>query len=315
MDVRKNFYVIAPVFNPCNYKSRVDLYFQFEAYMKACGVNLVTAELAFGEMPFQVTQPDNPSHLQFRTDSVLWHKERLINLAVQRLPLNWKYVAWIDADIKFLNERWLEDTIEKLQFHPVVQMWVQALDLSPTQEVLKIHDGYGHAYHCGTMSKQRFYQSGYHSGFAWACTKAAFNNLGGLIDYSILGSADRQMADCLIGQADNCIYDKYAPGYSQKLRDYANDCDRFIRGNVGAVPGAIIHYWHGSKKDRGYGSRYNILYDHQFDPDADLEFDHQGLYRWTDRSPKLHYAVYKYFLSRNEDGIEVDNFPPAPVKK
>jgi hypothetical protein len=38
-----------------------------------------------------------------------------------------------------------------------------------------------------------------HTGFAGACRKSAWDNLGGLIDWAILGSADYHMAAALVG--------------------------------------------------------------------------------------------------------------------
>jgi hypothetical protein len=43
-------------------------------------------ELAFGNRPFEVTDPDNPRHVQVRSGHELWHKENLVNLGVARLP-------------------------------------------------------------------------------------------------------------------------------------------------------------------------------------------------------------------------------------
>ena len=93
--------VVAVVSNPCRYRSRYDLYRAFERHMHASGVRLTTVELAFGERPWEVTEPDNPRHVRLRTAYELWHKENLINLGVQHLPRDWKYVAWIDADVSF----------------------------------------------------------------------------------------------------------------------------------------------------------------------------------------------------------------------
>ena len=42
-----------------------------------------------------------PGHLQITAPSVLWLKENLINIAVQRLSKDVEYIAWLDADIEF----------------------------------------------------------------------------------------------------------------------------------------------------------------------------------------------------------------------
>jgi len=48
-------------------------------------------------------------------NQVLWHKENMINLGVQKLlPPTWKAFAWIDADIEFDSPSWAIDTLKVL---------------------------------------------------------------------------------------------------------------------------------------------------------------------------------------------------------
>jgi hypothetical protein len=78
-------------------------------------------------------------------------------------------------------------------------------------------------------------------------------------------------------------------------------CRKQMRGKIGYVNNLLLHYWHGSRKDRGYGTRWQILVDHQFDPAVDLRTDAQGLLELTDGKPALRDAIRGYFSSRNED--------------
>ena len=72
-------------------------------------VTLITVECIFesaerfglSRQSFEMTQANNPRHLQIVAPSVLWVKENLINVAVKSLPLTFEYIAWIDADIEF----------------------------------------------------------------------------------------------------------------------------------------------------------------------------------------------------------------------
>src|SRR5260370_9227096 len=83
--MNKNFYVITPIFNPHGYKSRARLYRSFAKHMECSGAKLFTVEAAFGDHAYEVTDKDNPFHLQLRTNQVLWHKDRMINLEESRL--------------------------------------------------------------------------------------------------------------------------------------------------------------------------------------------------------------------------------------
>src|SRR3954466_3874591 len=99
-------YVVTPVFNACRFRSRWKLYEDFVRMVEHSGAILYTVEVAFGDRDFVVTQPDNPRHLQLRTWHEIWLKEHSINLLVERLPRDWKYCAWVDADVFFSRYDW-----------------------------------------------------------------------------------------------------------------------------------------------------------------------------------------------------------------
>ncbi|CAF4643035.1 unnamed protein product, partial [Rotaria sp. Silwood2] len=77
--------------------------------MSQSGVFLFTVECLFQSTPvfglpkqtYEVTQPNNPHHLQVLAPSILWMKENLINISVKHLPAHIEYIAWIDTDIEF----------------------------------------------------------------------------------------------------------------------------------------------------------------------------------------------------------------------
>jgi hypothetical protein len=104
-----NFAVITVIFNPIRYKSRYDHYQKFEAHMSQSGIYLITVECIFESAPrfglpqqnFEITRVSDRHHIQLKAPSIIWMKENLINIAVQRLPRNIEYVAWLDADIEF----------------------------------------------------------------------------------------------------------------------------------------------------------------------------------------------------------------------
>jgi len=303
------FYVVTAVFNPCRYRSRLDLYQQFKKYMADSGVKLFTVELAHGDRPFEVTTPDNPLHLQLRTQDEIWHKERLLNLGIQKLPAGWVYVAWVDADVRFAKPNWADETVQLLQHYPVLQLFSQATDLTPENEILKVHRGYVWAYH-----QNRFVPGGrnyehFHPGFAWAARRDALDDLGGLFDTAVLGAGDRHMAMALTGDVSASHPKGISPGYISQLQRWEKRATSYIRGNVGYLPGTLLHYWHGKKADRGYGDRWKILIRHHYDPEVDLKTDTQGCYRLTDRNPSLRYDIRRYFASRNEDSIECPRIP------
>lgn len=316
-------HVVVAITNSCRYSTRYHLFEKFEKMVLDSGARLWVAEAAFGHRPHAVTSSTNPQHIQLRTSSEIWHKENLLNLAIQRLPSDWEYVAWIDPDIAFARPDWVNETINQLQHFDVVQMFSQTHDLNDKFDVIRTYTGFLHCYCNGEMSnsvdpknltltdyfqgtralstKQRPYYA--HPGYAWAARRRAIDDLGGLIDWAILGSADYYMANALVGRAASTVVKVSSPAFRDLVLEWEKRAEKYIRRNVGVVPGAILHFWHGRKKDRRYQDRNAILLDNGFDPHIDLKKDSQGLWQLTDRSIGLRDGIRGYFRSRNEDSI------------
>jgi hypothetical protein len=87
-------------------------------------------ELGYGDA-FELTKDDADLLLQIRGDSVLWQKERLLNLALGRLPTHVRFVAWADCDVIFSDPSWADSAIEVLQHHRLVQLFENFVDLGP----------------------------------------------------------------------------------------------------------------------------------------------------------------------------------------
>lgn len=301
----KTLYVVTTIFNPWRYVSRPKLYRQFEKYVNDAGAKLITVELAHGTRDWELTEENDPLDLRLRTSSELWHKETMTNLGIQKLPQDWKYVAWIDADITFARPDWVEETVQLLQHFPILQMFSETVDLSPRYEMLKRHSGIIYAHQEGQLDPNDPRYETFHPGFAWAARRDAINNLGGLIDFAVLGSADRHMALALLGCANKSYPYGISKGYREQLNLWEERAEKFIRRNVGYMPGLLLHHWHGKKVDRRYKDRWKILVKHKYDPEFDLKRDWQGLWQFTGRNPQLEYDIRQYFAARNEDSIDV----------
>ncbi len=293
------FYVIATIFNPSRYQSRYRLYEAFCKHVAAAGATLVTIELAFQDQPFVVTESKNRHHIQLRSDHHIWYKENLVNVAIRRLPPAWTHAAWLDADIAFARPDWLQQTVLKLERHPFVQMFTHALDLGPKYEPLKSYEGF--AYKRWKTASALDGQPGY----AWAARREAFEAVGGLIDWSILGSNDHFMARGMVGAIDPQATRMPGSNYANKLLAWQDRACEILAGDLGFVETTLLHYWHGRRADRGYDSRWRILVDNDFDPDADLLTRPSGLLELAGNKPKLGADIRAYFQSRNEDNTEL----------
>lgn len=318
-------HVVAAVSNPARYQSRYRLARGFIEEMRATpNVKLYVAEAAFGDRHHEVTESSvcgpeadridhHPRCLQVRTKSEIWNKEALLGLTEERLlPRDWRYIAWVDADVTFADPRWALETIHQLQHHAVVQPWRQALDLGPHGEVMKVFESFG--YKCQTGG-QRFagqpahYSSAGHPGYAMACTRAWWEAVGGLPEFAILGSGDRHVAFGCVGEGGRSVAWGAKRGVAEKIPGYVRTVEAYGKrahaatgpAGVGYTEGVLSHHYHGSKAARGYSSRWEILAKHGFDPDTDLTKDDQGLIQLVGK-PELDYEISKYNRARCEDG-------------
>jgi hypothetical protein len=300
-------HVIGVVSNPVRYHSRYRLAREWQEQMAATpNVRLHMVETAFGDRHHEVTETSNVDHLQLRTRSEIWIKESMINVGMRHLlPRDWKYVAWVDADIAFRDPNWAQETLHQLQHFEVVQPWQHCADLGAQGSIMQTHESFGYVHQRG-VQKQRapFEPYAYaHSGFAWACTRKFWEAVGGLLDFCILGSADHHMAWAMIGDTDGTIHRKMSPSFFAKVRDWQERAMRVTQGQIGFTPGRIEHAFHGPKKRRYYRERWQILVDHGFDPVRDLMYDEQGLVQLVGK-PALEQALRVYNRSRFEDSIE-----------
>ena len=318
-------HVVTVVFNPRRFASRHRLYDQFAAWLEASGVRLVTVEIAFGERPFAITDPSNPWHLQLRTRHEIWHKERALNLGLHRLSQldpHWKYVAWMDADVRLARTDWAPETVHYLQHYAVVQMFGEARSLGPDHHMIFSCRSIGRNFEehgaiewktdnpglAKAVKKANIYARQGHPGLAWGFRRDELNDVGGWLDTCINGSGDLHMAACYSGKPDLALSPHASRSYRRSVLRYGELCNRYVRGNFSFVPGTIDHYWHGRSKERGYDDRWRLLDEHQFDPITDLVADVHGLYRWNLADPRvraLAVETRKSLAKRNEDVNEL----------
>ena len=320
----RKLYVIAVISNVPRYASRYKLYRNFEQHMLASeNVVLVTVEHAFGDRDFAVTHCDNPHHIQVRagSESEVWTKESLVNIGMRnldRIAPHWKYAAWIDADIEFLFPNWAMETIEALQHYKIVQPWTRAIDQGPHREPLAMAESFCYSYFReqgdqavglpttrGYAGKLRDGIETWHPGYAWAIRRDCWERIGPFIDWAPMGAGDHHMAWAFIGQIDRAVDSRSTEGYKRRAKSFQHRCDKHLHTDVGFVKGTILHHWHGKKRERFYVSRAKSLLDSKFDPDTDITYNHAGLLVLTGHNPKLRDALRRYFLSRNEDSIDV----------
>lgn len=298
----KRLVAITTYFNPCGYRRLGDNYARFAAGISQAGVSLWTAEMALDDDPFQL--PESPQTLRIRgcrERHQLWQKERLLNLLIERLPADVDAVAWIDADVLFLNPDWPAATCQALSRLAVVQLFEDAYTLYPAGrlEFIKRSTGW-----CYVHERQRFANFDYsHPGFAWAA-RADWLRRCKLDELHITGGADCLMVK---GMANCTLYIErwMTPGWLGSLERWAAATRQAVGGAFGYVPGSIQHLFHGTRENRRYADRWTYLTEHDYEPAADVAQDATGLLAWTDHALRTKAPMVRkvrgYFAQRRED--------------
>ncbi len=323
-------HVITVISNVCEYKRRWQLMREFIERMESHTENLsgssiemklYIVELAYGdEQNFHITDPENPRHLQLRTPHAIWHKENLINIGVAKLlPLNWKAMAWIDGDLEFENGNWVEDALKVLTVCDVIQLFTTCFDLDEKNIPMSIWQSYGYKYAHGERFKHNRGINYWHSGYAWACRREFFERMGGLYEGGILGSGDYIMTQGYLGNNTGI---KQLKGYCEDIAQYNHPLYVSETANtstsqdnllpniyVGYIPGNIRHFFHGSKVNRKYVERNQILIKHDYNPSIHLmKEEGSGLLIPSPlMSTEFLMDIYHYFAERNEDEMFLFN--------
>ena len=310
-----SFWGIAAVFAMAGAESQRANFLEFADGVRRRGLRLLVVELALGDAEFTVEPADCDQLIRKRSPSVLWHKERLFNLALASLPPDCDKVAWLDADILFLNPDWVPEATRGLESFPVVQLfsdvcWLTrdraAMPSDPTPGLGegKVMAGMAATLaHCADRRRALldFALHG-HCGFAWAARRSLLERHQ-FYDRHVLGGGDVTLAHAFFGDEDYARgRNPFCRGFTRSeqaaIADWSRRVHADVQGNVGAVSGRILHLWHGATASRGYQERAAILRDNDYDPVADVAIDAEGCLCWNSDKPDLHRRAREYFAAR-----------------
>ena len=303
-------HTILVVSNPIRWSTRLRHARNCIDHMKESGTRVTVVECTFGDRPYELTDIEDINHVPVRSKTLVWNKENLINIGLSRLPSDWKYAAWIDADIRFRRTHWASETVHALQQFDWVQPWSDAYDLGPHDEHLQHHISFCRQVHQGqpvVPTGEKFWKFNGgpyeypHPGYAWAATKDALERVGGLIEFAGMGAGDHHMALSLVGAADKSIPHGTSESYRRLLFQWQERALFHINGNIGYVPGTIEHFFHGAKPKRQYLERWEMFVRHGFDPDTDLKKNTTGVIELAGNKPELRRELDLYFRQRDED--------------
>lgn len=284
--------VIGSYFNPCGYQSVRVNYQRWLGDLRACGLPVFVAEVAFPGQEF--VDPDTFLQLRAGPEHMLWQKERLLNLIVEKLPDEYDAVAWIDTDAILLNRKWPTEAMAALSEYAAVQPWDQwhytNLEGRVDLTVCSI----------GPLG-ERLIRPGKimaAPGGAWVARRDVFP----LYDRHALGGGDSALVEAWLDRPNCFVVRKFSAACIGHFAKWQAEAWQKIQGRVTSLPGDVIHLYHGDVVNRRYVARHQILVRHGFDPARHVQVDEQGLLAWTEEAPiTLRQEVRDYFFSRLED--------------
>lgn len=338
----RQLWVVTAISNPVRFKTRYALYKKFRHHVtRELGLPLITVEAAYGDRDFQVTDDgledavltstlDNGVRtvdVRVRNESQVWLKENLWNIGARYLPRECKYVMFADADIEFMNPHIATEIVHALQEYRVIQPFETAADMGPQGQIMDVHRSFGWCYANGWQWRPEADGSGgytakrpsdvprpvgfgnpWHPGFAVAMRRSVLDKMA-FLDIGVLGAGDHHMMGALIGQAPLTLPKKIHPNYRKAVLAWQARAAKVVKRDLGFAPGTIVHNFHGAKANRKYVSRWDILVLFQFDPEADVYRNAQGVLELESHKPELRDAIRRYFRQRNEDGLEMVGSP------
>jgi len=301
---------ITVYFNPHGYRNKVKHYRRFRQANQEQGLRLLSVELAFNNNPFELNPEDADLLIRRRCRSVMWQKERLLNIALKALPPDCDKLVWLDADIIFDNDNWIEESCRLLEEYKVLQLFQYVVKLPKDvciweeghlpQRNVKTDKILSKAFKMSLPETASNHQLYGHPGMAWAARRNWLERVG-FYDKMILGSADFLMASAFY-QDHSPMRKKHFP--DQLISD-ARCWERKVYHQVGSsvyyTPGTIYHLWHGERSLRLLDCRLSVLKKYEFGV-GDICLNADECWEWATPKAQLHRWVEEYFKRRNEEG-------------
>lgn len=306
--------IVACFFNPQNSPYRLLAFQKWYSSIKHLNHRII--ECLIGDAESQL--PDSPYITQVTTESLLWHKESLLNKVISELPFEFKYVFWLDTDVLFTNPNWLVEGVEKLKTVKVIQPFEYCVHLQRNQTALDFDvDAYRTLVRDARRRHPMLWRSflanwvtdreaalsyNYdvhgHVGFAWGARREVVDKVH-LYDKALIGGADHIIAHAATGQIPcNCISRAFTLDIDD-VTEWSKDYYDTVAGAVGFVAGDLYHIWHGEIKDREYLKR--IV---EFAPEIQFitRRDSNGLWIYEGTNPYM-----KRYYRKREATVVVDD--------
>jgi hypothetical protein len=314
--------IIACYYNPRNNPYRLIAFNKFYKSIKHLNHRIV--ECVIGDSEAQLPQTEFITRVS--TNTTLWHKESLLNGLISKLPTNFKYVFWVDADVIFTNKNWMVDAVAELQpsKNRMVQLFEYCIHLGqdetkpsfaveyerpvvdePKRRHPKMWRSFGANFATTNYSDDENYDRHGHVGFAWGVRRSVVDAMP-LYDKALIGGADHIMAHAAAGHVNHkCICKSFTDDI-YAISVWSEQFRRVVGQRIGYVKGDLYHIWHGDVAKRQYLKR---IQDFTSTAKEITEKDENGLYV-TDKDEYV-----KQYMEHRENTGGTETHVQEPVVK
>ena len=289
--------------------------------LKLACIKYYTLELYFDK-------PEIHDAIHIKGSSVMFHKEQLCHVLEQSVSSWYTKLLFLDADIIFETPDWYTRISVLLDDHDIVHPFEHCawLDLTYKHEELVRESIVKQKHH-------KVYNSNYHPGFGWAFRREWFKHYG-FFRHAITGSGDTLSAAAWFNQklplgynfpkaleASYAVYKKRISSSgptgpsglaglvallcgplglpSLCLPSETIEASTVFNGpRVTFCPGRVFHLHHGSRKNRKYSDRHNLL---NGITDIRKELKTSFTQVFSFRTPSLSDSMRTYFEERLDD--------------
>jgi hypothetical protein len=138
-------------------------------------------------------------------------------------------------------------------------------------------------------------------GGAVAARRELWKN-GGLYPFCIVGGGDSVLMYTAYQVGEQKIHRVFhgVEKNNKKFEQWSKSVSDYINGSISFIDGGVIHEWHGTRDNRQYNNRYNIIKTMDIENQAVL--NEIGLVEILKLDKTLHAKIYLYFKNRREDG-------------
>lgn len=272
----KQLAVLVPYFNPFANQQLANNLYRTLAKLRSEWREIILVELIYKtkDLNRQIAKiPPGIKRILYQAESVMFHKEQMLNIAARSLLDDYENIAAFDADIMFETPRWPSYVLAALEDFNIVQCFST---VKARYQDEQRHD-------CYPSAMYQYLHHNVHNGSpggAWA-GDGRFWSLVGLFDKFILGPNDSFLFDGITGRVRSGARITYknipmSEVMHNALVKYTDKMDGMLPFYV---PLTARFQYHGSAANKRYSSRLAIM--EQFNPDRELTTNKDGLYEWV----------------------------------